>query len=87
MPHFLSTHRDPSVSKDRLEAKWTNLAQERGAIWVKTWYNLPSGRRYCWWDAPDLEILEQIFARHGVSWEEIIQVELTTPSEWRWRED
>jgi hypothetical protein len=31
--------------------------------------------------------LRKIFQKHAVSWEDIIQVELTTPSEWRWRED
>jgi hypothetical protein len=87
MPHYLSTHYEPSVPREKLESKWADLAQERGGIWVKTWFNLQSGRRFCWWDAPSKEALRKIFQKHAVSWEDIIQVELTTPSEWRWRED
>ncbi len=87
MPHYLSTHYEPSVPKEKLESKWIDLAQERRGTWVKTWFNLQSGRRFCWWDAPSKEALEKIFQEHGVSWEDIVQVELTTPSEWRWRED
>ncbi len=87
MPHYLSTHREPYVSREELESKWIELAQERSGLWVKTWFNLQSGRRFCWWDSPSRDVLENIFRRHGISWEEIIQVKLTTPSEWRWRED
>jgi hypothetical protein len=87
MPHYLCTHYEPSVPREKLESKWTDLAQERGAIWVKTWFNLQSGRRFCWWDAPSKETMIIIFQRNDISWEDIIQVEHTTPSEWRWRED
>ena len=87
MPSYLSTHHEPSVPREKLESKWIDLAQERGAIWVKTWFNLRSGKRFCWWDAANRESLEKIFEKHKVSWEDIIKVELTTPSDWRWRED
>ena len=87
MPHYLTTHHDPAVSKERIEANWRRLAQERRAIWIKTWYNLAQGKRFCWWDAPDRMALETVFRDHDVSWEEIIPVELTTPSDWRWRDD
>jgi hypothetical protein len=29
MPHYLSTHHEPSVTREKLEAKWADLAQER----------------------------------------------------------
>ena len=33
------------------------------------------------------EILEQIFQDHGITWDIITKVELTTPAEWNKRED
>jgi hypothetical protein len=87
MPHYVSVHYEPLASRAVIESKWKLLAQERRAIWLKTWYNFDIGKRFCWWDSPDKDQLEKIFQDHGVTWEEIIQVELTTPSDWRWRED
>jgi hypothetical protein len=87
MPHYLSIHYEPSVPKEKIESRWTNLAKERRAVWVKTWYGQDLTKRFCWWDAPDLETLEQIFRDYEIAWNEIVQVRLTTPSEWRWRED
>ena len=87
MPHFLSVHHEPSASREKIEARWVGLAQETRGIWIKTWYNLDVGKRFCWWDAPAKEALEEIFRDHSVTWEEIVSVELTTPSDWRWRED
>ncbi len=87
MAHFLTTHREPGLPKQDMRTRWIALADERRAVWVKTWYNVESGRRFCWWDAPNKEALEAVFRDHGVSWEQIVQVQLTTPSEWRWRED
>jgi hypothetical protein len=87
MPHFLSVHHEPSASREKIEATWVQLAQETRGIWIKTWYNLDVGKRICWWDAPAQEALEEVFRDHGVTWEEIVPVELTTPSDWRWRED
>ena len=87
MPHYLSIHHEPPAPKEKTEARWIVLAQERRAIWVKTWYTPDYATRYCWWDAPDEDTLEQVFQDNGVGWDEIIPVQLTTPSEWRWRED
>jgi len=87
MPHYLTVHRDPSLSKAEIEANWVRLAGEKRAIWVKTWFSLEGGRRFCWWDGPDQETVEQVFRDYGISWEEIVKVQLTTPSDWRWRED
>jgi len=87
MPHYLSIHDEPSVPKEEVESRWTNLAQESRAVWVKTWHALELTRRFCWWDAPDKETLEQIFRDYEITWTEIMPVRLTIPSEWRWRED
>lgn len=87
MPHYLSIHNEPSISKELVESRWIELARERRALWVKTWYNVDGARRFCWWDAPDKTTMEQIFKDHNVGWDEIIEVRLTIPSEWRWRED
>ncbi len=55
-------------------------------IGQKFW-QLISEHGFCWWDTPSKQALRRILQKHGVSWEDIIQIELATPSEWRWRED
>ncbi len=87
MPHYLTIHHEPVLSRREIESRWDVLAEERRALWVKTWYNLSEGRRFCWWDAPDGTTLEKIFSDHGVNWEEIVKVNITGPSDWRWRVD
>ncbi|MFC1836220.1 nickel-binding protein [Thermodesulfobacteriota bacterium] len=87
MPHYISYHHEPSVSPEEVQSRWTDMASEQRAIWVKTWFNHDSGKRYCWWDAPKREALEAVFSDNEVPWEEIIEVEITYPSDWRWRED
>lgn len=87
MPYYLSLHYEPSTPKEVVEGRWIELANERRAMWMKTWFNLKAGKRFCWWDAPDKDVLEAVFRDHDVPWENIIRVQLTTPSDWRWRED
>ncbi len=87
MPHYLTIHHEPGLSKEDMISRWNLLAEERRALWVRTWFNLSEGRRFCWWDAPNQAALEQIFTDHGVKWQEIVKVKITNSSEWRWRED
>jgi hypothetical protein len=87
MPHYVTVHNEPGVPREIIESRWKVLAQEARAVWVRTWFNLDIGKRFCWWDAPNKEILEAVFNDHAVPWERITQVQLTTPSEWAWRED
>jgi hypothetical protein len=87
MAYYLAVHDEPTTSGEKIETRWVGLAAERRAIWMKTWYNFDIGKRYCWWDAPDRSALEEIFLDHGVPWEEILEVALTTPAEWWSRED
>ncbi len=87
MPHYLSVHVEPSMARASIESRWVELARERRAIWVKTWYNFELGKRFCWWDAPNRSSLEEVFDDHKVRYDEIIKVALTTPADWRWRED
>lgn len=87
MPYYLTTHNEPTVTRETVETRWREMARERRAFWVKTWFTHDQGRRFCWWDAPNREVLELIFDHYKVSWDEIIEVEMTTPSDWRWRED
>jgi len=87
MGYYLAMHHEPAESREKIESRWVGLAGERRAVWMKTWYNFDQGRRFCWWDAASEEILEAIFRDHGVPWEKIVKMELTTPGEWRWRDD
>jgi len=87
MRHYLSTHHEPGVLKEVIETRWSTLAVDKRSIWVKTWFHRASGKRYCWWDAPNRETLEEVLRDHEVPWKDIIEVKLTIPAEWRWRED
>ncbi len=87
MAYYLAVHYEPTMSREKVESNWTDLAAERRALWMKTWYNFDVGTRFCWWDAPDRAALEEIFQDHGIPCEEIIEVDLTTPAEWASRED
>jgi len=87
MPYYLTVHYEPETPVETIKSRWIVLAQERRAKWLRTWFKLDVGKRFCWWDAPDEESLKQVFRDHDVPWERITQVRLTTPSDWRWRED
>ncbi len=87
MPYYLVVHEEPSVPKETVESRWADLAMEPRAFWLKTWHNLGIGKRYCWWDAMGKEVLEQVFRDHGITWKRIIEVELTTPADWMFRDD
>jgi len=87
MPYYLVVHEEPSVPKETIESRWGDLAVEPRAFWRKTWHNLGIGKRYCWWDAMNKEILEQVFRDYGITWKSIIEVELTTPADWMFRDD
>lgn len=87
MAHLLSIHYEPSIPRGKLVERWRRLARARNAFWIKTWFNMDLGKRYCWWGAPNKETLEGVFAAHDVPWEEIVEVKFTTPAEWIFRED
>lgn len=87
MMNYLVVHYEPDVPLEIVESRWSKLADERRASWLKTWHNLGIGKRYCWWDAPNEEILEQIFHDRRITWERITEVELTIPADWINRED
>lgn len=87
MPYYLTIHHEPMLTRQEIESRWVVLAGEPRAFWIKAWFDLSMGRRFCWWDAPNRGTLEQIFADHGVRWEEIVKVNMTDPSQWILRED
>jgi Nickel responsive protein SCO4226-like len=87
MRNYLSTHYEPQTPTEVIEKRWSTLAVDKRSIWVKTWFHRASGKRFCWWNAPNRETLETVFSDHGVPWKDIIEVKHTTPAEWRWRED
>ncbi len=87
MAYYLVVHNEPSVPKETIESRWIELALEHRAFWRKTWHNLGVGKRFCWWDATDKEILEQIFKEHDITWESITEVNLTAPADWMFRCD
>jgi hypothetical protein len=83
MPKFLTVHNETGVDRVVLESRWTEISQHPEADWHMTLYNLDLGRRYCEWDAPSREALEEIFRALGIKWTDIFEVEVTTASQWR----
>jgi hypothetical protein len=80
---LLTVHEEGGVDRVVLESRWTEIAQDPRADWRMTLYNLDLGRRYCEWDAPNREVVEQILRELGITWSDIVEVEVTTGSRWR----
>jgi len=83
MPKYLTTHEEKFVDGILLESRWTELSRDTRAEWIMTLFNTDLGQRYCEWDAPDPQAIERIFDDHGIKWSEILEVEVTRPSDWR----
>lgn len=87
MPKYLTIHEESIVDRVMLESRWTEIAtNETRANWQMTLFNVDLGRRYCEWDAPSAEVIEEVFRDLGIKWLEILQVDVTKASEWRFWE-
>ncbi len=85
MPKYLTIHNETNVDKITLETRWTEICRDTRAAWQMTLFNAAEGIRYCEWDAPDEGVLKEIFEDLGIKYSEIIEVDVTAPSEWRRR--
>ena len=83
MPKFLTIHREPEKTIEKMEEAYKQLARETTAEWVRTYYRKEDGRRICEWEAPSEESIIVIFKRTGITWDEIIEVEEMLPGRWR----
>lgn len=83
MPTFLTIHQENHVDRVTLESRWTEISRDRRAAWQMTLFNLELGKRYCEWEAPNKEAIEQIFRELGIKWTEILEVGVTLSSNWR----
>ncbi len=83
MPTYLTIHQETAVDRVLLESRWSEIAMDVRAAWELTLFNLEQGRRWCEWSAPDTQTVEQILTELGVAWTEMLEVEVTTPSQWR----
>jgi hypothetical protein len=71
MAKFLTVHEETNVDRVVIETRWTEISRERRADWQMTLFNLDQGKRFCEWDAPNAEVIEQIFHEFGIKWSEI----------------
>jgi hypothetical protein len=83
MTKFLTIHKETNVDRVVLETRWTEISRDRRADWQMTLFNLDRGKRFCEWDALNAEVIEQVFRELGITWSEIVEVEVTAASEWR----
>ena len=83
MPKYLTIHKEEYIDRILLESRWTELSKDPRAEWIMTLYNTELGLRYCEWDAPTPQAIEEIFQDLGIQWSEILEVEITRPSDWR----
>lgn len=88
MKAYMVVHRAPELSWEIVEENWRKLAGVKTATWIKTYFNVDEGVRYCVWHAPDTPTLKKIFDDLGVSFESMIEVEETRPDMWggKWEE-
>ncbi len=83
MTKFLTIHEETDVDRVRLESRWTEIAADPRADSQMTLFNMDLGERFCEWDAPSAEILEEIFRELNIKWTEILEVDVTAASKWR----
>lgn len=83
MAKYLTIHEETNVDRVVLESRWTEISRDRRADWQVTLFNLDQGKRFCEWDAPSAEVIQQIFGELGIKWFEILEVEVTVASQWR----
>ena len=82
MKTFMVVHKAPKLSWDMVEENWRKLARIESATWIKTYYNVDEGLRYCLWQAPETATLEKIFGDLAISFYSITEVEETRPDMW-----
>ncbi len=86
MPKFLTIHKETNVDRVLLESRWTEISMDPRAEWQMTLYGTDLGERYCEWEAPSRNAIEEICGELGIKYSEIIEVEVTSPSDWcLWR--
>ncbi len=83
MPRFLTLHNETNLDRVLLESRWTEISMDPRADWHMTLYGLDLGERFCEWEAPDCETIERIFGELGIKFTEIIEVDVTSASDWR----
>ena len=83
MPKYLTIHNETNLDRVLLESRWTEISKDPRADWHITLFNLEKGVRYCEWDAPHAQVIETIFRELGIKWSEILEVEVTSASQWR----
>jgi len=85
---FMAVHRNPGLDCATVQGNWRKLANVESATWVRTYFNEPTGTRYCVWLAPDEKELKRIFEEMGVGYESVLPVQETIPDLWgeAWQE-
>jgi len=83
MPKYLITHDETNIDRILLETRWSEAAHATRGHWQMTLFGSDLGERYCEWDAPNKEAIEEMFRDLGIKWSEIVEVEVTKASEWR----
>ncbi len=83
MPKYLTIHNETHLDRVLLESRWTEISKDPRADWQMSLFNLELGVRYCEWDAPHPLVLETIFRELGIKWSEILEVDVTSASQWR----
>ena len=83
MPKYLTIHNETGIERILLYSRWTEISRDPRAEWQMTLFTTDLGRRYCEWDAPNQQIIEEIFQELEIKWSEIVEVEMTAASRWR----
>lgn len=82
MKTYMVVHRAPELSWEIVEKNWRKMAKIGSATWTTTYFNVDKGVRYCVWQAPDTDKLKGIFDELKVSFESMVEVEVTKPDMW-----
>ena len=77
MPRFVAVHTMPMTEeqwKERMSGEWPSFPP--GVTWKLTYCDFADGKFFCEWEAPNKEIIEQIFKGMGLPFDAVYPVRL-----------
>jgi len=83
MPKFLTIHDENITDRVLIESRLTEISSDPRAEWEIALLTSDLRRRFCEWDAPNRQAIEELLWDHQINWSQIVEVEVTSASRWR----
>lgn len=83
MSRFLTIHDESVTERVFLESRLTEILNDPRAEFNMALVDGDRGRRYCEWEAPSHQFVEELLWDYEITWSHMSEVEVTSASEWR----